>query len=435
MHALAQHLQSQGRGNDSMLVHMTPREVSGLQSLAKSAGGSLTVNPQTGLPEAGFLDSILPMVAGAILTPLTGGIINPFTASLLVGGGTALATGNIGKGLMAGLGAYGGAGLSSALSGMGAAAAGGAGAGAGAGAGGGSGGILGGIGNLFGSAAPAATAVPAGTGAALGMEGAALGEVMGSAAAAPSFANIGAGIGQLGTKGGLAALGQGLSTTQMVGLGGSLLGAMEPSGATAAPVEEDKYPYKGPYTPAPRQVQFPTNRDPNDSSEFRYFTPTNPVPNVVPYQQANAAAPSRMGSPIGRGQAFGGVDQTINLYAKGGDVDLEDGAFIMPAREVAEMGNGSSSAGQEVLARMGGRPIQGPGDGVSDSIHANIGGTQEARVARDEVKFSPDAVKRVGNGNPKKGADRLYALMHKAQQARKKAKRGEDTGLAALVGK
>jgi len=102
---------------------------------------------------------------------------------------------------------------------------------------------------------------------------------------------------------------------------------------------------------------------------------------------------------------------------------------------VSEMGNGSSSAGQEVLSRMGGRPIQGPGDGVSDSIRANIGGTQEARVARDEVKFSPDAVKRVGNGNPKKGADRLYALMHKAQQARKKAKRGEDTGLAALVGK
>lgn len=426
MHALAKHLEAQGRGNDSMLVHMTPREVSGLQSLAKSAGGSLTINPQTGLPEAGFLDSILPVIAGIGLNFLLPG--SGFLVPALVGGGTALATGNIGKGLMAGLGAYGGVGLGNALSGMGAAAGAGGAAGAGSAAGG-SGGLFG---NLFGSAA---SSVPAGTGVAMGLEGPVAGEVMGSAAAAPTLGNFGAGIGQLGTKAGLSALGQGLSTTQMLGLGGSLLGAMEPSGATAAPVEEDKYPYKGPYTPAPRQVQFPTNRDPNDSSEFRYFTPTNPVPNVVPYQQANAAAQPQMGSPIGRGQAFGGVDQTINLYAKGGDVDLEDGAFIMPAREVAEMGNGSSSAGQEVLARMGGRPIQGPGDGVSDSIHANIGGTQEARVARDEVKFSPDAVKRVGGGNPKKGADRLYALMHKAQQARKKAKRGEDTGLAALVGK
>ena len=64
MKALAQHLQSQGRGDDSILVHMTPREVGGLQALAKAHGGSLTVNPTTGLPEAGFLDSILPLIAG-----------------------------------------------------------------------------------------------------------------------------------------------------------------------------------------------------------------------------------------------------------------------------------------------------------------------------------------------------------------------------------
>jgi hypothetical protein len=47
---------AQGRGPDSQLVHMSPREVAGLQALAKASGGSLTTNPQTGLPEAGFLD-------------------------------------------------------------------------------------------------------------------------------------------------------------------------------------------------------------------------------------------------------------------------------------------------------------------------------------------------------------------------------------------
>ena len=427
MHSLAQHLQSQGRGNDSVLVHMTPREVGGLQSLAKAAGGSLTINPQTGLPEAGFLDSILPMIAGGLLmatgigAPIGAAILGSGASAaaagalgsgLLVGGGTAAVTGDLGKGLMAGLGAYGGAGLGSAL-GLG---------GAGAAGSSGSGGLFG---NLFGGGAQAG----AGSAGALAGETAnqtamRLAQTQGMNAANAFTSGAAPAAGGLGS----------ISTMGKVALGGSLLGAMEPSNTPAAPAEEDKYPYKGPYTPAPRQVQFPTNRDPNDSSEFRYFTPTNPVPNVVPYQQRDVGQVGQR-SPIGRGQVFGRFDPTINLYAKGGDVDLEDGSFVVDARTVSEMGNGSSSAGQEVLSRMGGRPIQGPGDGVSDSIRANIGGTQEARVARDEVKFSPDAVKRVGGGSAKKGAQRLYALMHQAQQARKKAKRGEDTGLAALVGK
>ena len=117
LHTLAQHLQSAGRGEDKVLVHMTPREVSGLQSLAMAHGGSLTINPETGLPEAGFLSSILPMVAGAALTIGSGGAINPLTASMIVGGAGAVATGSLSKGLMMGLGAYGGAGLSAGLGG------------------------------------------------------------------------------------------------------------------------------------------------------------------------------------------------------------------------------------------------------------------------------------------------------------------------------
>ena len=46
----AQHLASRGRGNDSMLVHMTPSEIQNLQQLALAHGGSLTINPDTGLP-------------------------------------------------------------------------------------------------------------------------------------------------------------------------------------------------------------------------------------------------------------------------------------------------------------------------------------------------------------------------------------------------
>jgi hypothetical protein len=111
----AQHMASRGRGPDTMLVHMAPSEVNALQTVAKAHGGSLTINPDTGLPEAGFLSSILPMVAGVGLTALSGGTLTPVMAGLLTGGGTALATGNLQKGLMAGLGAYGGAGIGSAL--------------------------------------------------------------------------------------------------------------------------------------------------------------------------------------------------------------------------------------------------------------------------------------------------------------------------------
>jgi hypothetical protein len=116
----AQHLASRGRKGDTMLVHMAPQEVSGLQALAKAHGGTLTVNPDTGLPEANFLKRMLPMLIGAALTPLTGGLINPMTAGLLVGGVETARTGNLGKGLMAGLGAYGGAGLGAGLMGAGA---------------------------------------------------------------------------------------------------------------------------------------------------------------------------------------------------------------------------------------------------------------------------------------------------------------------------
>jgi len=119
----AQHMASRGRGPDTMLVHMAPSEVNALQTVAKAHGGSLTTNPDTGLPEAGFLSSILPMVAGVGLTALSGGALSPVMAGLITGGVTGAATGSLKKGLMAGLGAYGGAGIGGALSGAGATAA------------------------------------------------------------------------------------------------------------------------------------------------------------------------------------------------------------------------------------------------------------------------------------------------------------------------
>ncbi len=152
---------------------------------------------------------------------------------------------------------------------------------------------------------------------------------------------------------------------------------------------------------------------------------TNPGANpyVNPYASEVFTGEPNYGG--GRGRE---VNDSIQMNAKGGSIHMDDGAFVVDARTVSELGNGSSSAGQELLARLGGRPVKGPGDGVSDSIPANIGGVQEARVARDEVIIPAAAVRKLG------GAKKLYALMEKAHKARKKAKRGEDTKVAKGLG-
>jgi len=131
LHTLANHLQTAGRGDDKMLVHMTPHEVSGLQSLAMAHGGSLTINPETGLPEAGFLSSILPMVASVALNAVapgagaavgealgaSGAMAGKIGTSLITGGISAAMTGSLKNGLLAGLGAYGVSGIMGGMSG------------------------------------------------------------------------------------------------------------------------------------------------------------------------------------------------------------------------------------------------------------------------------------------------------------------------------
>ena len=85
----AQHLASKGRGPDTELVHMTKGEIKGLRQLAMAHGGDLSINPHTGLVEAGFLSKILPMVAIAAATYFTAGAATPAIAGALEG--TALA--------------------------------------------------------------------------------------------------------------------------------------------------------------------------------------------------------------------------------------------------------------------------------------------------------------------------------------------------------
>ena len=117
---IAKHLEAHGRGDDNQLVHMTTGELKALQKMAEQHGGSLTVNPHTGLPEAGFLSSVLPMALGAVAAATGQEWAVPLAMAMSAGGEYAY-TGSLTKGLMAGLSAWGGAGLESGIEGLGSA--------------------------------------------------------------------------------------------------------------------------------------------------------------------------------------------------------------------------------------------------------------------------------------------------------------------------
>jgi hypothetical protein len=68
----------------------------------------------------------------------------------------------------------------------------------------------------------------------------------------------------------------------------------------------------------------------------------------------------------------------------------------------------------------GGRLLKGPGDGVSDDIPASIGGKQPARLAEGEFVVPARIVSELGNGSTDAGAKRLYQMMDRIQSERKK---------------
>ncbi len=69
----------------------------------------------------------------------------------------------------------------------------------------------------------------------------------------------------------------------------------------------------------------------------------------------------------------------------------------------------------------GGQLLKGPGDGVSDSIPAQIGRKQPARLADGEFVVPARIVSELGNGSTDAGAKRLYAMMDRVQKNRKKS--------------
>ena len=380
----AKHLEKHGRNGDTVLVHMSKGEVKSLNDLAMANGGYLTTNPHTGLPEAGFLQRMLPMVIGAGLAAT--GVGAP-VAALMVGGGYAAATGDIKKGLMAGLGAYGGAGIGSALATSGQAAA---------------------------AAAPSNVPLAATPPAPLTPQTPLTNSItptipdaaqsvvvkpnlannygyapqpgpnimtgnmpIPANSAASNFRNTGSqmfeGAKSLGSEPGRAAFMKNLEAVP------GTFGAKTTLGAAALPLlmGDDK-----------KQEEVKTDSDPGQ--QYTY--------------QANATTPTPTPDPFGREQKY---------YNQ---------RYVPRAADGGMMASGGiSDAGYNLGGYSdGGRLLRGPGDGVSDSIPAVIGKKQPARLADGEFVIPARIVSELGNGSTEAGARKLYAMMDRIQKARGK---------------
>jgi hypothetical protein len=66
----------------------------------------------------------------------------------------------------------------------------------------------------------------------------------------------------------------------------------------------------------------------------------------------------------------------------------------------------------------GGQLLRGPGDGVSDNIPAQIGQSQPARLAEGEFVVPARIVSELGNGSTNAGAKRLYDMLNRIQAGR-----------------
>jgi len=462
----AEHLKSKGRGSDTELIHMTKGEIRGLRQLALAHGGDLTINPETGLPEAGYLTKILPVVAAAAATYFTAGAAAPLLETSL---GVSAAT----AGLMAGAGA--GAligGTSSALQGGD--------FGRGALFGGLGGALSGGLGAYDAAAPLEAPVINPETGAQL-TQVAGPGVPMPQATPTPSSV--------MPTAEGL--------PQQVAGPGvsmNSIPSTPNPTPSTSGLRNEYGDPYealKAP-TPTPKPSyysglgdgmsdmakkaailaapgigaqmglnplntgQVPTGQSTSTlktlSPNFRAYEPARPNPYAADvYKYPDYKKNPYNGMAGGGAVAFanrGIVDLPRSSGADVGTYTDTDpntakldaynaalynfkkrankagmGKDAVKLSEIKQLGDVEEAAAGGVMHGIGGysdggRMLKGPGDGMSDSIPATIGSRQPARLADGEFVVPADVVSHLGNGSTDAGAKRLYGMMDKIRKAR-----------------
>jgi hypothetical protein len=149
----------------------------------------------------------------------------------------------------------------------------------------------------------------------------------------------------------------------------------------------------GPYRPGQGGITYFSPMQYQSTSSTAAATPTSATPAAATSTAATSAA-----TPPADPATYGGT-----LAAASGG---------MMGRGIGSLGSYSD----------GGHLLKGPGDGVSDSIPATIGGHQPARLADGEFVIPARIVSEIGNGSTEAGARKLYAMMERIKHARSKAK-------------
>lgn len=145
-----------------------------------------------------------------------------------------------------------------------------------------------------------------------------------------------------------------------------------------------------------------------------YFTPSRFMPLVAPPDPASGGTGGGTSGGTGGGSSGGTGGGTV------GDVDND--STVIPAAA-----GGRMVGGLEMLAK--GRYLKGNGDGVSDSIPAEFAGSgQKAMLADGEFVIPARVVSEIGNGSSDAGARKLYAMLDRIEAQAKKAKRGKPSG-------
>lgn len=360
----AEHLASKGRNGDTMLVHMNPIEVAWLN---EQTPGGLTINPDTGQPEA--FAFLLPLLAGAAGPGLMGAMgISGLGATLGTAGLTALADYAVNKdpqkALGSGLLSFGLGGLGNAFKGADTA--------------------VKGI-NTAATALPnaintATSAIPSGVMTAA--KGALATNPMLNAVANAGGAlakNATSGLANMGTQqaGGLlskvggtmgralqdpmAALNAAKMNPYTIGVplaAGAALSMPQPMSYRGPNEEDDKYggDYARERFPGPRtrnQYTGDIGRYGVDSGEFNYFTPNNDrmaSPPILGPAGLGAYGMANGGAVLGEGD---GVSDSIPAIGPGDrPIQLSDGEYVIPADVVSMLGKGSTNGGIRYLDAM-----------------------------------------------------------------------------------
>ena len=120
---------------------------------------------------------------------------------------------------------------------------------------------------------------------------------------------------------------------------------------------------------------------------------TQPVPGGISTLPI-ISQPAPYSQPSGRRPGSAPIDYGVSGFAKGGGIS---------------------------------RLLKGPGDGTSDDIKATIDGERPARLATGEFVVDARTVSELGNGSTEAGAAKLNKMVERVHNTRKRAKRGKDS--------